>query len=185
VKARAHQNIEIILDPVGIHIVKRFTQAFISHQIEQFRSERNNLGGIQPPLELLYPLLDRRRQLGYDRKALSSSSPVSRPAGVDDGKPLPPEAEDVLLTAEDVTGLDLLDTELVVLSACDTELGEVHTGEGVFGLRRAFIVAGARTLVMSLWQVPAEQTRELMIDFHQRVLPGREWLKRRARPSWR
>jgi CHAT domain-containing protein len=89
-----------------------------------------------------------------------------------DGKPLPPEAEDGLLTAEDVAGMDLLDTELVVLSACNTGLGEVRTGEGVFGLRRAFMVAGARTLVMSLWKVPDEQTRELMIDFYGRVLSG-------------
>jgi CHAT domain-containing protein/tetratricopeptide (TPR) repeat protein len=89
-----------------------------------------------------------------------------------DGKALPPEAEDGLLTAEDVAGLDLLDTELVVLSACDTGLGEVRIGEGVFGLRRAFVVAGARTLVMSLWKVPDEQTRELMIDFYHRVLAG-------------
>jgi CHAT domain-containing protein len=85
---------------------------------------------------------------------------------------LPPEAEDGLLTAEDVAGMDLLDTELVVLSACETGLGEVQTGEGVFGLRRAFIVAGAKTLVMSLWKVPDEQTRELMVDFYARVLGG-------------
>jgi tetratricopeptide (TPR) repeat protein/CHAT domain-containing protein len=89
-----------------------------------------------------------------------------------DGAALPSEAEDGLLTAEDVTGLDLLDTELVVLSACDTGLGEIRTGEGVLGLRRAFIVAGARTLVVSLWKVPDEQTRELMIDFYTRVLSG-------------
>jgi CHAT domain-containing protein/tetratricopeptide (TPR) repeat protein len=84
----------------------------------------------------------------------------------------PADAEDGLLTAENVEALDLRGTQLVVLSACDTGLGEVHTGEGVFGLRRAFIVAGARTLVVSLWKVPDEQTRELMIDFYTRVLQG-------------
>jgi CHAT domain-containing protein len=87
------------------------------------------------------------------------------------GQP-PTEAEDGMLTAEDVTGMDLLDTELVVLSACDTGLGQIHTGEGVFGLRRAFAVAGARTLVMSLWKVPDEQTQELMVDFYTRILRG-------------
>ena len=84
----------------------------------------------------------------------------------------PEEAEDGLLTAEDVTGLDLLATELVVLSACETGLGQVHVGEGVFGLRRAFVLAGARTLVMSLWKVPDEPTRELMEDFYGRLLAG-------------
>jgi CHAT domain-containing protein/tetratricopeptide (TPR) repeat protein len=84
----------------------------------------------------------------------------------------PQEAEDGLLTAEDVTGLDLLATELVVLSACETGLGQVHVGEGVFGLRRAFVLAGAKTLVMSLWKVPDEPTRELMEDFYRRLLAG-------------
>jgi hypothetical protein len=84
----------------------------------------------------------------------------------------PDEAEDGLLTAEDVTGLDLLATELVVLSACQTGLGKIHVGEGVFGLRRAFVLAGAKTLVMSLWKVPDEQTQELMVDFYQRLMAG-------------
>lgn len=87
-------------------------------------------------------------------------------------KSLPEEAEDGLLTAEDVAGLDLLKTELVVLSACETGLGQVQVGEGVFGLRRSFMLAGARTLVMSLWKVPDRQTQELMVNFYQRMLAG-------------
>jgi CHAT domain-containing protein/tetratricopeptide (TPR) repeat protein len=86
---------------------------------------------------------------------------------------LPPEAEDGLLTAEDVTGMDLLDTELVVLSACGTGIGQVHVGEGVFGLRRAFVLAGAGTLVMSLWSVPDEETPELIVAFYKRLLKGK------------
>jgi CHAT domain-containing protein len=88
------------------------------------------------------------------------------------GRLLPPEAEDGILNAQDVSGLDLLDTELVVLSACDTGLGEVRRGDGVFGLRRAFALAGAQTLVMSLWKVPDEQTAELMDHYYRLVLAG-------------
>lgn len=88
------------------------------------------------------------------------------------GQPLPAEAENGILTAEDVSGLSLEATELVVLSACETGLGEIQVGEGVFGLRRAFVLAGAKTLVMSLWKVPDEATQQLMTDFYRRLLAG-------------
>ncbi|MEW6211557.1 MAG: CHAT domain-containing protein, partial [Acidobacteriota bacterium] len=89
------------------------------------------------------------------------------------GGNLPEEAEDGLLTAEDVSGLDLLATELVVLSACETGLGEARMGEGVFGLRRAFVLAGAKTLVMSLWKVPDLATAILMEHFYDNLLNRR------------
>ena len=86
---------------------------------------------------------------------------------------LPPrEAEDGLLTAEEVSGMDLSGTELVVLSACESGLGQIEVGEGVFGLGRAFQIAGARTLVTSLWKVSDEHTEELMLDFYRRLLDG-------------
>jgi CHAT domain-containing protein len=52
-------------------------------------------------------------------------------------------------------------------------LGDVLTGEGVFGLRRSFVLAGAQTLIMSLWKVPDKQTRELMVDFYSRLAKGK------------
>lgn len=73
-----------------------------------------------------------------------------------------PEEDDGILTAEEVASLDLAGVEWAVLSACDTGLGEIKAGEGVFGLRRAFQIAGARTVIMSLWSVDDQSTRSWM-----------------------
>lgn len=85
---------------------------------------------------------------------------------------LPKEAGDGRLTAADVMGMNLTDTELVVLSACETGLGQVHATEGVMGLRRSFLLAGAKTVIVSLWKIPDELTCALMEDFYKRVLRG-------------
>jgi CHAT domain-containing protein len=72
------------------------------------------------------------------------------------------DEDDGILTAEEVAMLDLQGVEWAVLSACDTGVGEIKAGEGVFGLRRAFQVAGARTVIMSLWSVDDQATRAWM-----------------------
>jgi CHAT domain-containing protein len=83
------------------------------------------------------------------------------------------ERSDGIVTAEKILGFRLRGTEMVVLSACETGVGEVKTGEGVFGLRRAFTQAGAKSLVMSMWSVPDKETRELMIQFYRNILSGK------------
>jgi CHAT domain-containing protein len=80
--------------------------------------------------------------------------------------------EDSLVTALELAGLDLWGTQLVVLSACDTGRGDVRLGQGVYGLRRALVVAGAESLVTSLWKVDDEVTRQLMDVYYQHLLAG-------------
>lgn len=101
---------------------------------------------------------------------LSTTKPVENPlrlsglalAGANRRELAGPDEDDGILTAEEVAALDLQGVEWAVLSACDTGIGEIKAGEGVFGLRRAFQVAGARTVVMSLWSVDDQATRAWM-----------------------
>jgi CHAT domain-containing protein len=82
----------------------------------------------------------------------------------------PPDG--ALVTALELAGLDLWGTQLVVLSACDTGRGDVKLGQGVYGLRRAFVVAGAETVVMSLWKVNDQTTHALMEAYYGNLLAG-------------
>jgi len=121
-----------------------------------------------------FPENDEKKALESDPVFKASNDPMMRSGLIlsggnytwKTGKIYPGETEDGILTAREISQLDLSDTELVVLSACETGLGEIKGDEGVYGLQRAFKLAGVNHLIMSLWQVPDGQTSELMAAFY-------------------
>ena len=88
------------------------------------------------------------------------------------GESLPDDVEDGVLTALELSNMNLGNVDMVVMSACQSGLGET-SGEGVFGLQRGFKLAGANTLLMSLWQVDDAATQKLMIEFYRNYLSGK------------
>ncbi len=118
-------------------------------------------------------LLDEKRKAPYENPLVRSGIVLaganrSMKTGTDEG----------IVTAEKILSLRLHGTDLVVLSACETGLGDVKSGEGVFGLRRAFTQAGTKGLVMSLWSVPDKETKEIMVNFYTNAL-----VKKMKRPE--
>ncbi|HEX5058700.1 MAG TPA: CHAT domain-containing protein [Kofleriaceae bacterium] len=96
------------------------------------------------------------------RSGLVFAGANARSSGADDG----------VVTALEAAGLDLRGTRLVVMSACETGVGKITNGDGVYGLRRAFVIAGAESLVMSLWEVDDAATRDLMDGYYKKLKAG-------------
>jgi CHAT domain-containing protein len=123
----------------------------------------------------LKPAKPGEDELDFALTPLLRSGVVLAGSGRDPGAGLPDPSteaaarEDGILTAEEVQALDLRGTELVVLSACETGLGELEYGQGMLGLQRAFQAAGARAVVASLWKVEDAATRVLMEQFYSNL----------------
>ena len=112
-------------------------------------------------------------------KALTRSGLILSGANhILEGDTLPDNVEDGILTAKEISDVDLRGLDLVVLSACQTGLGDISQGEGVFGLQRGFKKAGANSILMSLWEVDDKATQILMTQFYRNLLAGQS--KRQA-----
>jgi len=124
------------------------------------------IGKEADPLHLLNPVPPRMLLNPMHRSGLAFAGAQKTLRAWSRGD-IPSTENDGILTAEEVGGLKLDGTWLVVLSACDTGSGESRAGEGVMGLRRGFIQAGAQNLLMTLWPIDDETTVEIMLDFYE------------------
>ncbi|HEX7958962.1 MAG TPA: CHAT domain-containing tetratricopeptide repeat protein [Terriglobales bacterium] len=136
--------------PEILHIA---THGFFLSDGSDTSSPGNGTRGINAKVKIENPLL---------RSGLALAGANLSKNGADNG----------ILTALEASGLNLWGTKLVTLSACDTGVGEVKNGEGVYGLRRAFMLAGTETLVMSLWPVSDYVTREMMTTYYTGLKNG-------------
>jgi CHAT domain-containing protein/Tfp pilus assembly protein PilF len=110
------------------------------------------------------------RQL--EQEGFPVESPLLRSGLVLAGANKHKEDDNGILTALEVTGLNLWGTKLVTLSACDTGVGKVKNGDGVYGLRRALVLAGAEAQIISLWPVSDRATQELMVSYYRKLQEG-------------
>jgi CHAT domain-containing protein/tetratricopeptide (TPR) repeat protein len=109
---------------------------------------------------------------GIPASSAPNSNPLLRSGLAFAGANLHRADDDGVMTALEASALDLWGTKLVVLSACETGVGEVRKGEGLFGLRRALVLAGAQSQVMSLWKVDDAATRDLMVGYYTALESG-------------
>jgi CHAT domain-containing protein len=147
------EEVKRVENPRVLHIASHgFLQPDVERPVEQLLQMKRTW-------PVLNPLFRIGVCLAGAQRTLSKKEGEEINTGIDDG----------ILTAYEAMNMNLDQTELVVLSACETGLGDIKYGEGVYGLQRAFQVAGARYVMMSLWKVADTATQELMTTFY------REW----------
>ncbi|MCP4438131.1 MAG: CHAT domain-containing protein [Aureispira sp.] len=135
--------------------VEEHTGGFFDTKATKNKSVENRIAGNQDPLLRSGLAMTGINVIWKDGKSIQ---------GLDDG----------ILFAKEVAGMNLFDTELAVLSACETGRGDIDNNEGIMGLQRAFKTAGVQKLILSLWKVPDEQTSELMQLFYSNYLENND-----------
>lgn len=134
------------------------THGFFFPDPKDTTRRRTNFGDDAPVFKISeHPLIRSGLKLAGSKYAWENKHPMG---GMEDG----------ILTAYEVSQMNLSNTQLVVLSACETGLGDIKGNEGVYGLQRAFRIAGAKNVLMSLWKVPDEATEKLMTQFYKNWL---------------
>jgi CHAT domain-containing protein/F0F1-type ATP synthase beta subunit len=151
-KQASEDNLKKLSNPDILHIA---THGFFLADVPT-TNEDDKMAGQSREVQIENPLLRCGLLLADAQDGLKN--------GEQEGK------ENGVLTAQEAMNLNLDNTDLVVMSACETGLGEIVNGEGVFGLQRAFQTAGAKTVLMSLWKVDDAATQEMMSLFHENLL---------------
>ncbi|HYG04115.1 MAG TPA: CHAT domain-containing protein [Chryseosolibacter sp.] len=149
----SEQKLKSITSPRILHIA---THGFFLGSVDDENGESRSITGVTDKKLRENPLLRSGLLLAGSGKTIAGQKT--------------PNADDGILTAYEAMNLNLHETELVAMSACETGLGEMMSGEGVYGLQRAFRAAGAQSVLMSLWKVDDQSTQELMSTFY------REWI---------
>jgi tetratricopeptide (TPR) repeat protein len=160
----------------GCGIIHLSTHGFFFPDPEEMRKEHgNDWQKAGPEFASM-----RGAKIYADWSFVNNKNPLMRSglvlAGANDvwEREIDEEGEDGVLTASEISNLNLSKAKLVVLSACETGLGDIKGSEGVYGLQRGLKMAGAKNLMMSLWKVPDEETVIFMTDFYTRLSEGKE-----------
>ena len=151
--------------PKVMHIA---THGFYLTEVEAEKSKTDRLG-----MELMSDGFQKISQFVEDKPMTRSGLLFSGCNRAFRHERIPDGEEDGILTAQEISSIDLRGLDLVVLSACQTGLGDVVSGEGVFGLQRGFKKAGANTILMSLNKVDDEATKILMVEFYRNLMNGK------------
>jgi tetratricopeptide (TPR) repeat protein len=169
---------EALVDENNQYLVENYHITYLTSGRDLLRL-KDKFASQQPPIIMADPYIATHGffcespKLNNNQTQQNFANPLLRSGLVLAGVKISKSAgDDGVLTALEVTSLNLLGTKLVVLSACDTGNGDISIGDGVYGLRRALVIAGSESQLLSLWKVSNKGTKDLMIAYYGRLQKG-------------